>query len=293
MIEFQRILPKDKPVYERFFSDGIERGAELSFVNLCIWGEQSYAIVEGQFVVFAKFDGKCSYVFPVGDGDKKAAIERLIDDARERGIPFSLSGIYEQEKVWLENAFPDRFEFRSPDSFYDYVYDINDLADLAGKKYHRKRNHFRRFAAANDYAVSPIEEADLGRIRAFAKTWFAERTTEEGEFDWEIRALNTALQHREALGLFGMKLEVAGELIAFTFANRFSHDTMDVNFEKAAPIDGAYAAINCEFARYLRSLLPEIRFLNREEDMGIEGLRKAKENYFPHHRVIKYRAYLR
>ena len=290
MIEFQKIQPKDKPIYEQYFSDGKERGAEMSFVNLCLWGEQKYAIVEGQFVLFSRFGEHLVYTFPAGKGDKKAAIDALIADAKERNIPFTLTAIYEEEKDLVEKLYPERFAFHSPDSFYDYVYSIDDLADLAGKKYHRKRNHIKRFTSAYAYVARAVEEKDVGKIRAFAEKWFAERETEEGEFDMERTALTRALDNMSALGLYGMLLEVDGEVVAFTLANRHLHDTMDVNFEKALALDGAYAVINQEFARYIRSVLPEIRYMNREEDMGLEGLRRAKENYFPHHNLIKYRA---
>ncbi len=290
MIEFQKIQPKDKPIYERYFSDGKERGAEMSFVNLCLWGEQKYAIIEGQFVLFSRFGEHLVYTFPVGKGDKKAAIDALIADANERKIPFTLTALYEEEKALLEKLYPERFAFHSPVSFYDYVYSIDDLADLAGKKYHRKRNHAKRFASAYAYVARAVEEKDVDKIRAFAEKWFAERETEEGEFDMERTALTRALDNLGALGLYGMVLEVGGEIVAFTLANRHLSDTMDVNFEKALPLDGAYAVINQEFARYIRSALPEIRYMNREEDMGLEGLRRAKENYFPHHKLVKYRA---
>ena len=290
MIAFQKIQPKDKPIYDRYFSDGKERGAEMSFTNLCLWGEQSYAIVEGQFVLFSRFGEYLVYTYPVGDGDKKAALDALMEDAKERGIPFTLTALYEEEKKIVQALYPDMFLYHNVESFYDYVYSIDDLADLAGKKYHRKRNHAKRFSSQYAYVARPVEEGDIPRVLAFVKEWYAERQTEDGEFDMEIVALNRAMEHRAALGLYGMVLEVEGEIVAFTFANRHTADTMDVNFEKAKGIDGAYAVINQEFARYIRSILPEIRFMNREEDMGIEGLRRAKENYFPHHKLVKYRA---
>ena len=82
------------------------------------------------------------------------------------------------------------------------------------------------------------------------------------------------------------------EILAFTIASRMSPTTFDVHFEKAKDnIQGAYTAINNEFARHLRNKFPEVEFLNREEDMGIEGLRKAKESYRPHHLTEKYIAF--
>ena len=290
MIEFKRIQPSDKSEYERYFLDGKERGAEMSFVNLCLWGEQAYAIVEGQFVLFSRFGEHLVYTYPVGEGDKKAAIDLLRQDAQERGIPFVLTGLYAEEKERIEALYPQEFEFASPESFYDYVYSIDDLADLAGKKYHRKRNHFRRFASENDYLAREIQPSDFPRLQSFLEEWYASRDGEEGEYDMEKTALLRVFENYRQLGMYGLLLEVNGRIVAFTMANRFSLDTMDVNFEKALSLDGAYAVINCEFARYVRALLPEIRFMNREEDMGIEGLRRAKENYFPHHKILKYRA---
>ena len=97
-----------------------------------------------------------------------------------------------------------------------------------------------------------------------------------------------ALANYEVLGMDGLVLLGGGQVLAVTLASRLSADTMDVHFEKARVDAGAtYTAINCEFAGYIRGKYPEIRFLNREEDMGLEGLRRAKESYHPHHRVKK------
>lgn len=78
-----------------------------------------------------------------------------------------------------------------------------------------------------------------------------------------------------------------------TMGSRLGPDTFDIHFEKAREdVDGAYAAVNCEFARHLRAKYPELRYLNREDDLGLEGLRKAKLSYNPHHMVEKFWAYL-
>ncbi len=290
MINFQPITAKERELYKQYFWDGKERGAEMSLVNLFLWGDQRYAILDGQFVVFSNFYGKYSYSYPVGAGDKKAVIDRLMEDANQRGIPFVLMGLYEEEKAMLEQLYPDDFEYASPESFYDYVYSIDDLADLAGKKYHRKRNHFRRFTSAYNYQARPIEKADIPRLKTFVQEWYESREDEVVDFAMEMIAVGRVFDEYNSLGMYGLLLEIDEEVVAFTMANRFSPDTMDVNFEKAKRLDGAYAVINCEFANYIRKEIPEIRYMNREEDMGLEGLRKAKENYFPHHRVVKYRA---
>ena len=106
-------------------------------------------------------------------------------------------------------------------------------------------------------------------------------------------AMERAFCRYEDLEMDGLLLRLDGRAVAMTMGSRMSPDTMDVHFEKALEdVDGAYAAVNSEFARYIRLKYPEIRFLDREDDMGLEGLRKAKLSYHPHHMAEKYRAYL-
>ena len=126
--------------------------------------------------------------------------------------------------------------------------------------------------------------------------WFYShlRSDPERNYLLENLAMARAFQHYDALGFEGCILMVEGKPAAVTMATRLSVDTLDIHFEKALEeVDGAYAAVNCEFARYLRGKHPEIRFLNREDDMGIEGLRKAKLSYQPHHMQEKHWAYVK
>ena len=104
----------------------------------------------------------------------------------------------------------------------------------------------------------------------------------------EQAAVYKALRHYDQLGLEGIVLVNEEQILAMTIGSRLSGDTFDIHFEKArAGADTAYTVINCEFARYLRSRYPELQFLNREDDLGLEGLRKAKLSYYPHHLVEK------
>jgi hypothetical protein len=104
----------------------------------------------------------------------------------------------------------------------------------------------------------------------------------------ERAAISKALKHYEALGMEGLVLRDGADVLAYTLGSPLSPDTFDIHFEKARPeAEGAYPVINCEFARYLREKYPHIQYLNREDDLGLEGLRKAKLSYYPHHLVEK------
>lgn len=291
MIDFKPVTIQDKAIYEPFLLDGSERGCEYTFANIYLWGRQQATILHNHMVRFSQFNRRSVYPYPVGQGDKKTVLDAIIADAKERGIPCRLTGLYAREKQMLEELYPGMFRFHCDRDSYDYVYDINNLADLPGSKYHKKRNHFNRFRDTYpDYTVEPITTGNLPLATKMVEGWYETKLTEnpDSDFHMEQIAINKALKHFEELEMEGLLLLNDGKVFALTLGSRMAHDTFDVHFEKAfADVNGAYAAINCEFARYIRDKYPDIQFLNREEDMGIEGLRIAKQRYYPHHLVEK------
>lgn len=296
MLDFKPITPKDKSLYTPYLHSVRNRGCELTFANLCSWGHQQATIYNQHMVLFSCFNGHYMYPYPVGCGDKKPVLDAIIADAKERTIPLRLTSLNEEAKNTLENLYPGQFRFYfNPDSF-DYVYDINDLADLSGRKYHRKRNHYKRFQKNfPGYCAKPINAALIPEIKEFCLQWYENKITEnpDPDFEMEQTALSKVLDSYDALGMEGLALYDKDRLLAITLGSQMTSDTFDVQFEKAlSDADGAYAAINCEFALYIRSKYPDIKYLDREEDMGIEGLRKAKQSYYPYHQIEKYSAVL-
>ena len=291
MINFKPVTIQDKPVYEKYLLDGSECGCEYSFANIYLWGRQQATVLHNHMVRFSQFNRQSVYPYPVGQGDKKPILDAIIADAKERGIPCRLTGLYEHEKQDLEALYPGKFRFHCDRDSYDYVYDINNLADLPGNKYHKKRNHFNRFRDTYpEYTAEPITPDNVSLALEMTENWYETKLAEnpDSDFHMERVALTKALKHFEELEMEGLLLINEEKIFALTLGSRMSPDTFDVHFEKAsADINGAYAAINCEFARYIRNKYPEIQFLNREEDMGIEGLRIAKQRYYPHHMVEK------
>ena len=291
MIDFQPLKPEDRQRYSPYLLDGRERGCEYSFANLYLWGRQRAAEVRGQMVLFSQFSRKSVYPFPAGTGDKRPALDAIMADAQERGIPCRITGLNQEDIALLEQEYPGRFRFHCDRDSYDYIYDINDLADLKGRKYQKKRNHYNRFRDSFPYwSTEPLSGDNLAAVREMVDSWYEARLREDphGDYHMERAALTKALSHYEALGMEGLVLKDGDNVLAVTLGSPLSPDTFDIHFEKArADVDGAYAVINCEFARYLRKKYPSLVFLNREDDMGLEGLRKAKLSYCPHHLVEK------
>lgn len=296
MVDFQPITTDKKKPYEACLQADPARGCEYSFANLFSWGRQRMAFLHGNVTVFSQFDRKSVYLFPVGQGDLKKTLECMIHDAKVRDIPFRLTGLTEADCALLETLYPNQFRFHTDRNGFDYVYAIDDLADLAGRKFQKKRNHLNKFLQQHPGAVTePITDSNTEDAAEMVEQWYALRLQEDPtrDFHMERSAIHKALQNRQALGMEGLLLRVDGKVVAMTLGSPLSDTVFDVQFEKAFDrYDGAYAAINRAFARYLREKHPALTHLNREEDMGIEGLRKAKLSYNPAFLQEKYWACL-
>jgi len=294
MIDFRRLTLSQKESYESILFSCPPRGCEYSFANLSLWGRQQAAFVHGCVAFFSHYYGRSVYPYPIGNGDRRAVLEEILQDARERGIPCRITGMTEADKQELECWFPEKFHIRSSRDGYDYVYAIDDLADLKGRKFQKKRNHVNRFRAQHpDYEIAALSPCNMPMAQHMLNDWFRRRMEEDPEGDYLLEniALARACQNYAGLEMEGILLMENGKVLAMTMGSRMANDTFDIHFEKAREdVDGAYPTVNCEFARYLRLKYPDVRFLDREDDMGLEGLRKAKLSYNPHHMIEKYTA---
>ena len=291
MIEFTPFDPSQKSIYTPYLLRAGHRSCAYSFANLYMWGRQAAAFVENTLVFFCQFSRRSVYLFPVGCDDLKPAVDAIIQDAAERGIPCRLTGLAQEDRDLLEALYPGRFHYHFDRDGFDYVYHIDDPADLKGKKYQKKRNHANRFWQNHPEArFVPITEENLPVAEALAEAWYAHRqeTDPHGDYLMEKIAIGKAMRHFDTLGMEGLILMDGDTPLAMTMGSLLTQDTFDIHFEKALDMaDGAYAVINQGFARHLREKYPQLLWLNREDDMGLEGLRKAKLSYYPHHLVEK------
>ena len=293
MIDFQKFDLSKKAEYRRLLMSGGERGCEYSLVNLILWGRQKAAFLDGFLVLFSQFERNSVYPFPVGKGDLKAVLDAIICDARERGIVCRLTGLSAENTMLLEELYPGKFRFYPDRDGCDYVYAIDDLADLKGRKFQKKRNHLNRFREEHpNCEITPIAPETLPAVREMVEQWYAGRN-DDRDYHLEQHALRRAFSHMAELDIEGIMLTESGRVLAFAMGSPLSETTFDIHFEKAVEdVDGAYPAINQAFAAHLREKYPQLQYLNREDDMGIPGLRKAKLSYNPHHLVVKFWARL-
>ena len=291
MIPFKKISTDQKEWLNEYLHRMDKQCCEYSFVNLYLWGRKRVAEMDGFLLIQAQFYRKIVYLYPVGEGDIKKVLDAIFHDAAVRGIPCCLAALTEADCRQVEQLYPGAFQIYCDRDSYDYLYAIDDLADLKGRKFQKKRNHLNRFEQEHpDAKILPLDAQTLEDAHLLAQKWYEERTAidPDGDYHLEKIALERAFAHYEELGMEGAVLMEQGQIMAFAMGSRLDRDTFDIHFEKAlGASDGTYAAINRGFARHLREKYPELRWLNREDDMGIEGLRKAKLSYNPDHMVEK------
>lgn len=269
--------------------------SDASFANIYLLrNKYSTKISRYKDFIIRKYSGKgarCGYTFPLGKGDVAKALAEIEKDAKECGERLQFAFVTEEQKEVLENAMPARFCYSSDAGDSDYIYLRSELASLSGKAFHKKKNHFLKFVRTYpDYKYYEIGACNIYDAQKVADAWYYEHLQDEDASQLaEYKAIKEALENFEELGLIGGIIYVNDSPCAMTIASKINENTVDVHFEKAVgeyALNGGYAAINKLFSEKLDG----VTWLNREEDIGIEGLRKAKLSYRPKIMLKKYSA---
>ena len=291
-IQLNRVQLADKAWLGRVIEREDGRNSECNFTNMYIWDDtfQHYvAEYQGRLLIRLVHGGEPFYAFPYGTGDLTPAVAALREDAARHGISLKIKGITASNKQLLAESFPGQFTFAAERNNFDYIYLLEKMATLSGKKLHGKRNHIHRFEEGNDWSFEPLTPASLPECAGLMEQWAAGRKLEEVRD--EALALRRVFTHYDELKLEGGLLRSGGRAIGFTIGERLNSDTYIVHFEKAiAEIQGAYPMVCREFSRFILEKYPDIQFLNREEDMGNENLRRAKKGHDPLELLEKFSA---
>ena len=285
-IEFKRAELEDKEVINHYFAHHTSRSCERTFANVYLWSRQypvTWAVVEDALVFKSQDEDHLSFAYPAGEPKAvKRALDVMIEYAKERNFPFSMYNVTPDNFAQLESFYPGRFQIEYMRDDADYVYESEKLVSLSGKKLHAKRNHINKFKKLYEDRWS-YERMSKDNLEDCFQMQFRWRTENHCDDDPEKRSelcvAQNALRLFEELELTGGVLRIDGEVVAFTIGEPICADTFVVHFEKAfAEVEGAYTMINQQFVQHE---CMDYQYINREEDTGAEGLRKAKLSYRP------------
>lgn len=282
-IGFRKPVIEDKPWVTGYIKQKKTRSCEDTFGNLLLWARFyniRIAEVEGM-LVSAIMGETLSFHYPYGVGDAKKCIESLMEYSEEQGQEFRMHCVTPEEFEELESLFQGEFEIEYDRDIADYVYEAEKLRNLSGKKYHGKKNHVNKFKKTyeNWEYISMTGEHAEEAFQLLLKWKELNACMENHEKNAESCVASNYLRLFDELDVCGGILRVNGQAAAFSIGEQVCDDTMVVHIEKAlTEYEGAYTMINQQFVEHE---CQHVTYVNREEDTGDEGLRKAKLSYRP------------
>ncbi len=291
-LEFGELLPEDAAWAVKPLMASGHRICEYSFTTSYMWSRH-YHVRIARFhdipLLCGEHGDRRSYLPPVGE-DPRTLLTELREREREAGRSLYFHSVDEESLALLKTVFPGRvYAEESPDDF-DYLYRTEDLATLPGKAYHGKKNHISAFSRAHDWTFETLSPDNLEDMMALSREWCEEKGGCSNSLEAEACAIGRVLRDPDTFSLSGGLIRVEGRPVAFTLGSPINDAVFDIHVEKAlSAFSGAYAVINREFA----ATLTDYAFLNRENDMGIEGLRRAKRSYHPVEVLKKYHCVIR
>ena len=296
IILFQELKIEDKNILDPYFQLNYHENSHLNFTNLFMW-RKPYHIkwcIENDILFFiAEYNEEKFALQPLCTEDKFfMAIDKFKAFFAEHNLPLVFSGLEEMAVEKLKEYPAGEFEFEDNRDDYDYVYNSADLIKLAGRKFHSKKNHLNSFRKNYPEAkYLPINDDIITLCKITINGWYKKRlalTPDDPFIKAERDAIIEVLNNFDALKLKGGAIFLVNKVMAFTFGEALNTDTAVIHVEKADPdVNGAYTAINQAF---VENEWADMAYINREEDMGIEGLRKAKESYRPVKMIKKFTA---
>ncbi len=292
MLNFKAVALEDRMLLEPVLRAQPYRICDHCFACLYIW-ENTYPAQfcldeDILYILYSYPDGSIAYQLPYCTHMQlPGAIEKIRRHAAAMGHVLNLATLNEEQKNQLESALPGAFVYIQQPDYADYIYYAQDLITLRGKKFHAKRNYINRFVQqyAGRFSFEAVGSANAGEVLAFNAQW--DVLHPGNGIANEADAVRRAVQNLDAIGMFGIAMRLDGEIAAFALGTRLCADTVLEQIEKASDVTGAYQMINQAFAQRFAA---DCLYINREEDLGLEGLRKAKQSYNPAYLNMRYRA---
>lgn len=287
-MDFKPLELNDKEVFKSYLSKNPPTTSELTFTNLFMWRNRySPSWTEWRETLLVTMRDENGEIFglpPVGTGDKTQALRQL---TAYLGTVSPRAKIARAGSDLLALADENSFEIIIDRNNFDYVYLAEHLIKLPGNKFHRKKNHVNRFTKNHEFQYSNLDEKLVNDCMELQEAWCVLRDCANNpSLSDEDRAVFEALSNFRALEIKGGAIIIDTRVAAFAFGEMLNPETAVIHVEKADPdIPGLYAAMNQQFCAHEWD---NAKYVNREQDLGVEGLRKAKMSYYPDHLVEKY-----
>ncbi len=298
-MDFTEITLNDKQLFDRYLELHNPQVSELTFTNLFAWRKYyrfKYAEINGLLCIIASPCRSDPYVLmPIGDlsgGAFEETFRELQDYFRQVGWKPVFKRIAQNELDYFKKHVNPEEDIAYDRDNSDYLYSTQDLVQLKGKKYDGKRNHINKFKSKYDFGYVPLNCSLISECSRIMEEWCREKNCSCQEGDYCERQANMELlKNFRILGCKGALIQVNGKYEAFTVGEMLNSDTAVIHIEKAnSAIQGLYPVINQQF---LEKEWQDTVYVNREQDLGMEGLRRAKLSYNPLKMIDKYTVYTR
>lgn len=286
MLEFQPVTLASITEIKPYFVCQDYRTCDFTEGGLFMWASYfnyEYAIFEDTLFIKGSAEDnleELSFAVPIGKLSLKRSLPLLATYCIRQNIPFVLSAVPEKVAFELQGNFAGRIEELR--DWADYLYEAGSLATLTGHKYNKKRNRVNKFRNTYpDFEYQRMDEHNREEVKNFFRDFRQAFEKDNMLFDYEESMVQVVLDHYKKFNFEGGIIKVAGKTVAFT-VGEIVGDTLFVHIEKALrEYDGVYEMINQQFARDIVQHYEKVRYINREEDVGDEGLRQAKLSYNP------------
>ena len=286
--DFKPVSLEDKKIFDKHYKEYPPHHSDNVFTTIISWMDYSnyhYIILENNLIILTKINGQIRFRPPSGKR-KKDVFDQVIKLAQKENSDYPFGVIDLETKKWLERNY-QKLVFEEHRDYFDYVYLSSDLAELSGSNYSKIRNRLNKFKRNYNYTIEKISKENMAEVGEFLKRWCLWKDCESDPIlENERKAILYSMSRFFELELSGNAIRIDGNIEAISIYEGMNPDTAIVHYEKGSPdYDGIYKAINAETAKILQK---DFMYINRESDMGLPGLRKAKQSYRPHHMVEVY-----
>ena len=300
MLDFTKMSIRDKDIIDKYYQNYGEGSCQHSFVtNFCLKDKYDDMYCVHDSYLYVLRNGLCDeesnvYLFPMGDKKDenkiKISIDNVISHAKSCGKKVVFNSITESSKDILYRLFNNKFTVEDSQNLYEYIYNTKDLAYLEGPNYYNKRNEVKSFFRKYEgrIEIRKIEEKDVPNIKSLYKMWLGSNDDRNNnpQLRFENIALDVAFDNYKDLGIIGIIIYIDNNVAGFIIGAKLNDDYVDAMIEKGnITYKGVYKVLNSEFPKMC---VNEFKYINLEEDLGIEGLRNMKLLYHPSHLIKKY-----